>query len=576
MKQEFNKIGINAKNNPIQQKVKCPKCYEIGKEHHKDPCLSINIDNGLYNCHKCGWNGCVKPKEYPSQRVQYEKPKTANLKSLNTRGRKYLNNRGITDAVLDKNKIISTKDGRNIVFPYFKGEELVNYKTRGLLTKTFTQSKNGKPFIYNYNRVLNEKLVVICEGEIDSLSWEVAGIEWHTSVNMGAPNIKDKNLDKKLECITNCYEVFDKAERIYVAVDEDENGRYLEEELVRRFGAEKCRIVNFKPYKDANELLLNEGVEALKDALRKAHDPKVEGIFTINDIRDSMLDGYRNGQERGSTTHVSAVDRAWTWRNGEVNVWTGYQNEGKSLFLNQLALLKSFHDGWKFAVFSPENMPINDFFHDLIETYIGKSSDPYYSNNYMNEIEFREAMEFMKRHFFIIYPKKSYKLGDIFDRAKFLVKTKGIRSLIIDPYNTVQHRMERGEREDLYISRFMSELKRFAVENKISVHLVAHQVTPQKDDNGRYYKPDVNRIKGGGTFADKSDNVMFVWRPNRALDFSDTSVIFGSQKIKKQKLVGYPQEIHGITYHRKSNRYYFNNESPFIVVDNFRCELKLE
>ena len=41
----------------------------------------------------------------------------------------------------------------------------------------------------------------------------------------------------------------------------------------------------------------------------------------------------------------------------------------------------------------------------------------------------------------------------------------------------------------------MSELKRFAVENKISVHLVAHQVTPQKDDNGRYRKPDVNSIK---------------------------------------------------------------------------------
>ena len=205
------------------------------------------------------------------------------------------------------------------------------------------------------------------------------------------------------------------------------------------------------------------------------------------------------------------------------------------MFLNQLALLKAFFDGWKFGVFSPENMPINDFFNDLIETYIGKSADPFFTNNYMSEDEFREGMAFMKKHFFIIYPKKSYKLEDIFDRAKFLVKTKGIRSLIIDPYNTIQHRMQHGEREDLYISRFMSELKRFAIENKISIHLVAHQVTPQKDDNNKYFKPDLNRIKGGGTFSDKADNVLFVWRPNRAVDFSDTSVIFGSQKIKKQK-----------------------------------------
>jgi hypothetical protein len=33
-----------------------------------------------------------------------------------------------------------------------------------------------------------------------------------------------------------------------------------------------------------------------------------------------------------------------------------------------------------------------------------------------------------------------------------LVK-KGIRGVIIDPYNTVEHLMNNGEREDLYISR---------------------------------------------------------------------------------------------------------------------------
>ena len=167
-------------------------------------------------------------------------------------------------------------------------------------------------------------------------------------------------------------------------------------------------------------------------------------------------------------------------------------------------------------------------------------------------------------------------MDSIFERAKFLVKTKGIRSLIIDPYNTVQHKMGRGEREDLYISRFMSELKRFAVDNKISVNLVAHQVTPQKDEGGRYYKPDVNRIKGGGTFSDKADNVMFVWRPYRALDFSNTSVIFGSQKIKKQKLVGIPQEVENIEFNIKEQRYYFEGYSPFNDIDVQRCGKKQE
>ena len=571
--QELINIGIEVKGNEVQQKVKCPKCKTLGKENWKDNCMSVNLVEGIYNCHKCTWQGTVKKFE---KMREYVKPDKKNMKNLSEKGRKFLNDRGITDAVLDRNKVVSSSDDRNIYFPYFKNGDFINYKKRGVDGKFFAQAKDAKPIIYNYDGVKGKEKIVICEGEIDSLSWEVAGVNWHTSVNMGAPNVGDKSIDKKLECLTTCYDVFDEALVIYIATDNDDNGRNLQQELIRRFGAEKCRIVDLRPFKDANEVLVAEGTESLRNRLKNAETPKVEGVFEVDDVIESMLDGFDNGQERGTTTYIPQVDNAWTWRSGEVNIWTGYQNEGKSLFLNQLSTIKAYHDGWKFGVFSPENMPMKDFFNDLVEMYIGKSSDPYYKNNQMTKDEYLEAINFVKRHFFLIYPKKNFNLDSIFERAKFLVKTKGIRSLIIDPYNTVQHKMGRGEREDLYISRFMSELKRFAVDNKISVNLVAHQVTPQKDDSGRYYKPDVNRIKGGGTFSDKADNVMFVWRPHRALDFSNTSVIFGSQKIKKQKLVGIPQEIENINFNIKEQRYYFDGYSPFNDIDVQRCEKKQE
>ena len=63
---------------------------------------------------------------------------------------------------------------------------------------------------------------------------------------------------------------------------------------------------------------------------------------------------------------------------------------------------------------------------------------------------------------------------------------------------------------------------------------------------------------------------MFIWRPNRAVDFSDKTVVFGSQKIKKQKLVGIPQEITDITFSIKEQRYYFNNFTPFTKIDETR------
>jgi len=570
MQTEIQDLGIELKGNSSQQKVKCPNCYKIGKENYKDTCLSVNVELGVYNCHKCGWSGKVKQEQLSMEMgvtKTYKKPEKKNLKKLTAVGKKFLNKRGITDEVIANNKIVSSSDNKSIVFPYLIDGKIINYKTRNTDGKFFTQSKDAEPIIYNYDKCRNSENIVICEGELDSLSWEVAGIPYHTSVNMGAPNIGDKNIDKKLECITNCYEVFEQATRVFIATDEDDNGRNLQKELVRRFGVEKCLLVDLSPFKDANEVLLAEGVESLRERLKNAENPKVEGIFSVADVQESMLDGYHNGQERGTTTYIPAVDSAWTWRNGEVNIWTGYQNEGKSMFLNQLSCIKAIKDGWKFGVFSPENMPMNDFFNDIIEMYIGKSSDPYHGASQMKLDEYKKAMEFCKKHFFLIYPQKNFTLENIFHRAKYLVKTKGIRSLIIDPYNTIQHKMARGEREDLYISRFMSELKRFALDYNISIHLVAHQVTPSKNDDGRYYKPDVNRIKGGGTFADKADNVMFIWRPDRALEFSDTKVIFGSQKIKKQKLVGIPQEVHGIDFNIKSQRYYFNNETPFTQID---------
>ena len=565
---DFADLGIQVKGNSEQQKTRCPNCVKLNKENWKDLSLSINLKENIYNCHKCGWNGKIKTDK--AMTISYNKPKKDSMRSLTEKGREFLLNRGITNEVIINNKIVSTSDGNSILFPYFREGELINYKTRGISAKSFMQSKNAEPLVYNYDRCKDAKTLVICEGEMDSLSWEVAGMEAHTSVNMGAPNVGDKNIDRKLECLNTSYDIFEEATKIYVATDEDENGRNLQKELVRRFGADKCLLVDLKPFKDANEVLIAEGVESLQKRLKTASTPKVEGIFGVSDVRESMLDGFHNGQDRGTTTHIPLVDKAWTWRSGEVNIWTGYQNEGKSMFLNQLATLKAALDGHRFGVFSPENMPMNDFFNDIIEMYIGKSTDPYYKDNQMTISEYEEAMDFVQKHFFVIYPRKDFQLSTLFERAKHLVKTKGINALIIDPYNTVQHKMRNGEREDLYISRFMSELKMFALDYSISVHLVAHQVTPQKDDSGRYYKPDVNRVKGGGTFADKADNVMFIWRPDRGLDFSSTNVTFGSQKIKKQKLVGRPQEIENIDFEVREQRYYFGGVTPFTAVDDKR------
>jgi twinkle protein len=567
---EFNVYKLPAK----AKTSTCPKCSEHRKKKN-DKCMSVFWDTGLGQCNHCGET--VQLHTYKKKQIQkeYAKPKISiNNNVFSDSFSKYIvEHRSIDLSALNTLKVRESKEWMPqtkkeencICFDYYLENEIVNVKYRDG-AKNFKLFKGAEKIFYNLDNIATEKECIIVEGEFDVLSYVSSGLINCVSVPNGF-NLKGDTVN--LDYLDNYLEYFENKETIYLAVDNDDAGRKGQKELIRRLGAEKCKIVDFKDCKDANEYLIKYGKVALYSTIKNSKDVKIEGVFTVSDVENSMLNGYRNGKKRGTTTYIDELDNAWKWREGEVNLWTGYQNEGKSLMLNQLCVIRAYWENAKVGIFSPENFPLNDLFDDFIDMYIGKSSDPYYSKNYMSEEEYKEGMKFVNDNFFAVYPEKDFTLDSIFERAKYLVKKKGIRTLIIDPYNTIEHKMKQGEREDLYISRFMAKLKRFAIENDISIHLVAHQLTARKNDkdDGRYYKPNLNNIKGGGTFADKSDNCLFVWRPNRALDFSDRDVIFGSQKIKKQRLVGEPQDLDRISFDVRANRYLFRGETPFSKID---------
>lgn len=554
----------------------CPFCSAERKKK-TDKCVSLHWDTGFFNCNHCGEKGQLHTFKRKENVKQYAKPILSNTKSdYSDKFINYITNvRSIDINALKALKVRESKEWMPqtkkeencICFDYYFKDELINVKYRDG-KKNFKLFKDAEKIFYNLDSIATEDTCIVVEGEFDVLSFATSGVNNVVSVPNGF-NLKG---ELNLDYIDNYYNYFESKETIFIAVDNDEAGQKGQKELIRRFGAEKCKIVNFGECKDANDYLIKYGKNALANTIKLAKDVKVDGIFELNDVRKSMLYDYKNGQKRGESTGVSEIDKAWTWKQGEVNLWTGYNNEGKSLFLNQLCLIRAINSGVKVAIFSPENFPINEFYNDLIETYIGKSCDPYYTSNYMSEEEFSQGMDFINEHFFLIYPEKDFKIETIFEKANYLVRKRGIKTLIIDPYNMVEHYLKGGEREDLYISRFMTQLKRFAIESDISVNLVAHQNTPKvndKDDN-RYYCPVGNNVKGGGTFADKTDNLLAVWRPNKAFNYKDPNVMFISQKIKKQKLVGIPQKIDEIVFNIRDQRYYFNGVSPFTLFDKIR------
>jgi twinkle protein len=305
--------------------------------------------------------------------------------------------------------------------------------------------------------------------------------------------------------------------------------------------------------------------------VKSAKDLKMDGVFDVDSSEDELWSMYKHGLPKGSTTHFPSIDEYFTWREGEVTALTGYNNEGKSAILNNMCIAKAAISEWPCAFFSPENFPAHEFFEDCIHTYIGKTSDISYGMR-MTPEEFKKGMDFLRSKFFLVHPEKEKTLDNLFERFDFLVRKHGVKIVVFDPLNQIEHLFNVGETMDMYISRIFSRFKQFAVSRRISLVIVAHQNPPkQKLPNGNYPEPDLYTIKNGGTISDKVDNVIAYWRPLRRTNESDPIAKFITQKIKKKKLTGKIGECE-IAFQWQSNRFLdekLQGKSPLDVPLSF-------
>ena len=136
-----------------------------------------------------------------------------------------------------------------------------------------------------------------------------------------------------------------------------------------------------------------------------------------------------------------------------------------------------------------------------------------------------------------------------------LHKEKGIDVFVFDPLMKFQKSKNAPDRIEEYSTYVVTLLSDFARTTNTSVHLIIHQTTPTKDEKTKLYtKPSKYTIRGGGQISDGTDNVLILQRPDYAKDKLSTKTLFGSDKIKNQKLVGIPGDTL-FEFNRKTNRY---------------------
>jgi twinkle protein len=226
-------------------------------------------------------------------------------------------------------------------------------------------------------------------------------------------------------------------------------------------------------------------------------------------------------------------------RKGEVTLWTGHGNYGKSHMKKWLQVLRAVLYGEKFATFPPEDYPIHNFYHDLTEILLG--CDCTSKNPGRPPIEiYNNAYDFVSNHFFYIYPV-SYAPTPEYVKERFLelIVKENVDGCDVDPFNQMTNDYGRsGGRSDKYLETVLADFGRFAQVNNVYMWIVAHPKGMALGKDGNYPCPNVYDVADGAMWNNKMDNILVYHRPFMQTDPENPLCELHTKKIRNQKIVG--------------------------------------
>ena len=521
----------------------CPLCSHTRKpKNQKAKCASYDWERGLGTCHNCNTSfqlhtyqrkgasekEYVRPVEKQEDYNITGDPEQKVLKWFKTRG---ISAQTLIDLQVGEGHEYMPQTGKTentIKFNYFMGDQLINIKYRDG-RKNFKLYKGAEKVFYNINSIVGYEYCIITEGEMDVLALHEAGIPNAISVPNGA-TLNSNNLDY----LDNCIDYFEDKEKIILAVDSDEAGQALQAELVRRLGAEVCYLASFDDCKDANEYLVKYGKEKLSERITQARPVPLENVTTFKDIEDEVTDFVRNGFKKGFQVGLENFDNIFSTYTGQFITVTGIPSSGKSDFVDQMVVGYNRNYGWKTAFASPENAPTYLHAHKLMrKTWEGMPTSSDIHGDKWNQV----ASHVNDNYFFI--DMERYTLESVLRKGAELVKRKGIKCLVIDPFNKVRDVDCKTEDVNRYTMEYLTKIETFAKKFDVLVFIVAHPTKMYKDKDGKIEEPTMYNIKGGGEWYDASYHGILVHR-----DYEAKTVKAKVLKVKFQNLGENGAEAH--------------------------------
>jgi twinkle protein len=418
-------------------------------------------------------------------------------------------------------RVVADPRGNIIVYPFFEHGHVVNekYRTERDGEKFFWHRKGGRRTFWNADVLDDPALeagthaLVITEGLEDAMVAIDCGWPLTVSVPDGAPPVPkdghmapldpEREANGKFEFLWLNRDRLRRIKRIILAVDDDGPGQRLAAEIVRRLGAGRCWFVVYTAGKDLNDVRRERGPDAVNEVLRNAKPYPVRGLYRLSE--------YPN------LPPIVPLSLGWPifdglpgngWMKlfpGEFFVVTGIPSHGKSTWVLNLLYNLARDYGWIAAILSPEMRTV-PFLRDKLRRIIsnGTAFDA-------------SADSFIEDHFVFIdndpddTEEDDITLEWVIDRARDAVMRYGIRVLVIDPWNEMEHARKRDESVSEYIGRAIRMLKRFGRQYEVVVIVLAH---PTKDvfERGKLRTPTLYDIDGSAHWFNKPDHGVVIER----------------------------------------------------------------
>lgn len=454
--------------------------------------------------------------------------------------------------------------GDTLAFPYLEFGDEVNTKYRGP-GKRFWQRKEGRKTFYNADILDDPALtdgrypLVICEGEMDCLSFLEAGYPFATSVPDGAPPSRDQNgnlvhvpdsaedvdtaNDEKYRYVLNNWDRLTKVKRFVLAGDGDEPGWRLAQELARRLGRARCSFVAYpEGCKDANEVLVaHDGGQVARLATLAKPFP-VRGLYKLSDFpNEPPIRTYDVGFPGLSFRPDYPKEPSLLLYRGAFVVVSGLPAGGKTTWTTQLAFNMAAVHAWRIAVASFE-MKVSPTLRDRLRGfYLGTPRQ----NWTQSGIAEADAFIQDKFSFIALAPDDDDTEADVdwvIGRAQDAVIRDGIDMLIVDPWNEVEHRRRGGENVADYTNRAIRSFKRFARSYDVATIIVAHPTKAAGIASKNGESVSLYDISDGATWANKAELGVIVSRKSP----HDTVTEIAIRKVKFEETGQYGEAF--LTY----------------------------